>query len=217
MNYKPPTKMIRAILFDWGGVLIDNPSDALIAYCARKLNTDPVKLKRSFGFYEDEFQRGTLSEEKLWQKIGQTLSISPIPTSSLWKEAVTHVFADRAILFNLLPILRKQGYKVGLLSNTEHPAVEYFFEKQYNRYFDTHVFSCEEHTRKPEKEIYLRAIQRLALKEDECLFIDDKTENVLAAKKIGMHAIHYQTDNQVIRELHAYGITTDETIKRARE
>ena len=54
---------------------------------------------------------------------------------------------------------------------------------------DGQVISCEEHLVKPEKEIYLRLCERYGLEPAECLFTDDRIENVEGAKTVGMNAV----------------------------
>ena len=54
---------------------------------------------------------------------------------------------------------------------------------------DGQVISCEEHLVKPEKEIYLRLCERYGLEPAECLFTDDRVENVEGAKSVGMNAV----------------------------
>jgi putative hydrolase of the HAD superfamily len=200
--------MIQAIIFDWGGVLIDDPADGLIAYCARSLHTDSTALKSVFSFYEERFQKGQISEQELWKQICNQLAVSEPSSSSLWKEAVKAVFTDKKKMIQLVQTLKNKGYRTAFLSNTEDPAVDYFFEQKYDRYFDVTLFSCKEKSRKPEEMIYLRILERLHLHPEECVFIDDKNENITMAKKIGNKGILFHTPSQVIAELEKYGIQT---------
>lgn len=45
---------------------------------------------------------------------------------SLWGDAVEEVFNEKVEMFELIDKLKGQGYKIGFLSNTEMPAVEYW-------------------------------------------------------------------------------------------
>lgn len=54
--------------------------------------------------------------------------------------------------------------------------------------FRERFFSCEMGARKPEEEIYVRALERGGRKAEDCLFIDDRAENVIAAERLGMDA-----------------------------
>ena len=53
--------------------------------------------------------------------------------------------------------------------------------------FDGEVVSCEEHTVKPEPQIYRILLERYGLQPDETLFIDDRRANIEAAEALGIH------------------------------
>ena len=203
--------MIKAIIFDWGGVLIDNPADGLMEYCADSLKVDVSILKNIFSKYELIFQKGEISEEELWNKICTELNIKKPTVKSLWKDAVKSVFKDKVQIYNLIPLLKKEGYLIGFLSNTEIPAMEYFFENDYKKYFDVTTFSCVENTVKPEEKIYNLTLKRIDVKPEQLIFIDDKPEFINGAKKVGMNGIVFKTPEQLIKELASFSINIDVT------
>lgn len=201
--------MIKAIIFDWGGVLVDDPKDGLIEYCANSLNLDASVLKNVFSPYEESFQKGKISEEELWSKICSELNVEKPHIKSLWKEAARHVLKDKPQIYNLVQLLKKEGYKIGFLSNTEPPLMEYFFENKYEKYFDIITFSCAENTVKPEEKIYNLTSKKLKVNSDECIFIDDKIENINGARRVGMKGIQFKTPEHLVKELASFSINID--------
>ncbi len=201
--------MIKAIIFDWAGVLIDNYEEEFNKYCANSLDVKPKLFRKIFSKYKSEFGKGNISEKELWKKICYELKIDNSPQVSLWGEAVKKIFTDKKGMYHLVAILKKNKYKVGILSNTEIPAMEYFYNNQYDRYFDAVIFSCAERMIKPEKSIYLLALKKLGVEPKEALFIDDRRENVLGAEKLGINGILFKDLYQLRKEFKKFSIKTD--------
>lgn len=143
--------MIKAIIFDWGGVLADNPTEDLMKYFAKSLETDTNKFKEIFSKYESCFQKDNISENNLWNKICTELNIKKTSSNSLWKEAIKNTLKNKSEVYDLIQHLKNKKYKIGLLSNTEIPTMEFFFENNHQKYFDATTFSCVENTIKPEE------------------------------------------------------------------
>jgi epoxide hydrolase-like predicted phosphatase len=66
---------------------------------------------------------------------------------------------------------------------------------------DLMVFDEEEGVAKPDARIYLRTLQRLGVQPEEAVFMDDKMENVEAARQLGMHSIHFENTEQALAEI----------------
>ena len=90
-----------------------------------------------------------------------------------------------------LKFLKEKKYECYVLSNWSWET----FQNMENDYpflklFDGLLISGKEKIVKPNKEIYLLAIKRFNLKAKETVFIDDRIENIIAAKKLGFKTIH---------------------------
>jgi len=53
--------MIKAIVFDWGGVLIDHPVAEMNLYCAQKLHVDIKLLMQTFLKYKTSYQKALIT------------------------------------------------------------------------------------------------------------------------------------------------------------
>ena len=84
--------------------------------------------------------RGDITEYEFWQIVCSALNINMSSTESLWGDAVEEVFNEKMEMFELIDELKRKGYKIGFLSNTEMPAVEYWKRNDYEKYFDASVF-----------------------------------------------------------------------------
>jgi putative hydrolase of the HAD superfamily len=67
--------------------------------------------------------------------------------------------------------------------------------------FDAWVISAEVHMHKPQPQIYRLAAERLDVKPEQCLFVDDLQENCEGAEAVGMTAIRHRSPAETIAKL----------------
>jgi len=198
---------IKGVVFDWGGVLIDDPEPAMNAYCALTMGVSVEDFDEARRKYNLDIQRGSISAIKFLSNISNDLNVAnPKNISSLWYESFKNAYAPKKEMFTLISNLKRRGYKIGFLSNTEAPAVKFFREQKYERLFDATVFSCVEGIAKPDKMIYDILLQKIQLAAHEAIFIDDKQLYVEAAINRGMHGILFENPRQVKQALHSLAV-----------
>ena len=196
---------IDSIIFDWGGVLIDDPRPGLLRYCAEAFGMDQGQYTPVHDSCLDAFHKGLISEERFWHDMAQKLN-KPVPEApSLWYEAFRSAYVPKEEMFSLAFSLHEKGYKTALLSNTELPAVDFFHELDYEM-FDVLVFSCEEGLMKPERRIYDLTLERLDSRADQSVFIDDRPDYIQGAQNVGLHTILFETVTQVKDGLTKLGV-----------
>jgi epoxide hydrolase-like predicted phosphatase len=196
---------IESVIFDWGGVLIDDPRPGLMRYCAEVLGVSEQDYIRAHNRFSEHFQKGLISEEVFWTRVCGELK-RPMPRQpSLWGDAFRSVYSPRVDMFFMVTSLHQKGYKTALISNTEVSAVQYFHKLQYNM-FDVLVFSCEQGTTKPERKIYEATLQKLGSEPRQSVLIDDKPEFIDGGKKVGLNAILFQSIDQLKNDLTRLGV-----------
>ena len=203
-----PEGKIEAVIFDWGGVLIDDPASGLMEYCAEKLRVSKEDYIEAHNKFADDFQTNKLSEDVFWEKVCGELGVSRPGIDSLWGEGFAAVYVEKVEIFSLAGQLRKNGYRTALLSNTELPAMRHFHKQGYEM-FDELVFSCAEGVRKPDREIYELAVERLGCEPERTVFIDDKQEYIKGAEEAGLRTIVFEDVEQVKNELGQVGVKAD--------
>jgi len=196
---------IESIIFDWGGVLIDDPRPGLLRYCSEAFGVPLEEYTPVHDLFLDDFHKGKIGEEKFWRQIADKLGKSIPPERPQWYEAFRSAYVPKQEMFYLVSSLHDKGYKTSLLSNTELPAVEFFYEWDYDM-FDVLVFSCVEGLMKPERRIYEITLERLGSKAGQAVFIDDRQDYIQGAEDVGLNTILFKSIDQVKNELVGLGV-----------
>jgi putative hydrolase of the HAD superfamily len=196
---------IKSVIFDWGGVLIEDPAPGLVQYCAQVLNVSKEEFEKAHHKFSEDFQKNLISEDTFWERISSELKILKPRRSSLWVDAFKAVYIPRKEIFTLAAELKGKGYKTAVLSNTEVPAMQYFYELGYDM-FDVTVFSCVEGTVKPERKIFEIALAKLDCTPEQAVFLDDNPEFINAATEHGLHAILFEGTGKTTNILAKIGV-----------
>jgi len=199
---------IRAIIFDWGGVLIDDPRPALMRYCAEAFAVPVDVYTQTHDKFLEDFQKGLISEQSFWEKICKELKRSEPVRNSLWGDAFRAAYSPRPEVFSFATGLHNKGYKIALLSNIEVPAMQMIRRLSYDM-FDELIFSCAEGSAKPEKKIYDIVVRKLDLQPEQAVLIDDKAEFVNGAQQAGLNGIVFRNLKQVKEELTQHGVNAN--------
>lgn len=192
--------MIKAYIFDWGGVIIDNPTEDFCHYFSKKLHIHTSLFNQALSILSREYSLG-LSEREFWKKLYAYLSINPSLPIPSWSEALPILFHEKKHITGTIQKLRLQGKKIALLSNTELPTAHFFASQAYAHLFDIAVFSCFEKIMKPDPTIYSLTLDKLQILPEEAVYVDDKRENVDVAQQLGMQGIVFDNEQNVIKKL----------------
>ena len=195
---------IESVIFDWGGVLIDDPRPGLLRYCSEAFGVPLEDYTPVHDSFLDDFHKGMISEERFWRQITGKLGKSMPTARSQWYEAFRSAYVPKQEMFRLASSLHDKAYKTALLSNTELPAVEFFHEQGYDM-FDVLVFSCVVRVMKPERRIYEITLEKLDSRARQAVFIDDRQDYIQGAEDAGLNTILFQSIDQVKGELAGLG------------
>lgn len=193
--------MIRNIVFDFGGVLIDADLEAVL-HSFRSMGVDNISdyinLYRQNGLFLD-LEDGTKDKEEFNEAL-RAMTGKDIPDeaiASAWLAIVERVDSDKLLY---LEELRKK-YKLYLLSNINPYVFEWaetpaFSElgQPIHHYFDKMFASYQLKMTKPSREIFEHVLRTAGIKAEETLFVDDGAKNVATAKSMGFHV--YQPQNR---------------------
>jgi FMN phosphatase YigB (HAD superfamily) len=189
-----------SVIFDWGGVLIEDPAGPIIDYCSRALGVKEKACVGAVRKYQGGFQKALVGEDTFWRLVCGELCVPPPKTPSLWKEAFTFAYKTRAQVFAIAKALKGRGMKLALLSNTEAPAMGFAQSAEYG-IFDSLVFSCSEGCVKPDSRIYELSVEKLETTPDRVIFIDDRPDYIEGAHNVGLRTILFESADRLNAEL----------------
>ncbi len=193
--------MIKTIIFDIGNVLMDWHFKTYI----KGLLKDDELVKKVTGAiygtgYWDELDFGVDAEEVF----GRMMEAEPDYKSEirLVLDHVSECMDKKEYAIPWIKSLKERGYKVLYLSNYSEYVMQAKPEVlDFLPLMDGGIFSCYVGMTKPDPRIYHRLCQEYGLVPEECVFIDDRPENVQAAMDYGMKGVCFNDFEQASREL----------------
>ncbi len=201
---------VKAVIFDYGGVLCKLPTQAQITELADLCGLPESDFLKHFWTYRLAYDRSDLDGPMFWRSIAKAAGRS-------YTDEQIEQFIDRDVKFWLAldqPILdwnrtlRAAGFKTAILSNMpEELGAHLYQHSDLFSQFDHVTLSYEIRTAKPESKIYRSCLANLALKSGDAVFLDDKVTNVRAAQAVGLHAITYKNRAEFAGKEEAYGLT----------
>ena len=189
--------VIKAVIFDWGGVLIENPTEGILRYCREVLGIGTGCMLAAYRKLIPYLQEGKISEEEFWKGVRRRTGAKGAMPASLWLEAFEHSYVEKKDVFDVAHALHGRGCRTGILSNTEKPARPVMDRDSY-RIFDPVVLSWQVGSAKPQRRIFEALIETLHLNPHEILLIDDVAANITAAKDLGLQGLLF-TDAETLR------------------
>ncbi len=185
--------MIRAVIFDFGGVLVRTADPVGRREWEDRLALERGELEQIVHGSDDwiKTQRGLISHDAYWQRIGQQLGLSEAETITLQGDYFRNDYLDPSLI-ELIDEVRWAGIKVGLLSNDLAALADKLRDKLgIFGLFHAVIISANIGVIKPDAGAYAAICEALNVSPAECVFIDDMQANIDGAEAFGMQAIRY--------------------------
>lgn len=197
--------MIKTVIFDFGGVLV------------RTDNSEPrTKLAEKFGMSYEELSalvygcesaematRGEITAAEHKETVLRELGLPP----GTFPEFGDEFWAGDSLDKQLVDFIKslRGDYKTVLLSNAWDDLRDMLINQwEIDSIFDHIFISAELKMYKPDPEIYQKVIVSLGQDPAELIFIDDFSENIVAARKAGINAVQFNNRDQALAELAEY-------------
>ena len=200
-------KEIRAILFDIGGVMISDVDPSQRMEVAKAFGVTTSQAKAALAENNPLLAKGKITEIDFWNRVSSTLKKGlPDDVENLWYNIMKRHMRVNKETKALSKKLRDAGYRTGVLSNTEPSHVRYMKEVNLFDGYDPTIFSCDVGHMKPEREIFLIALERLGLSPEQVVFTDNVNVYVEASKKAGINAYLFSNAANFEKWLKAMGL-----------
>lgn len=191
--------MIKAIIFDFFGVIVVDGMQALIDDILADKPGDKQRVQELIMLANS----GVMPVSQYGQEVTQILGIS----YDEYRRRITQAeVRNKPLLKYIVPLRR--SYKTALLSNIGKGSLEKrFTQAELDELFDVVVASGEIGVAKPSVQAYLITAERLGVEPSECVFIDDRRKYCDGAIAVGMQAIMFESFAQCKSDLEQLGIS----------
>lgn len=193
---------IKNIILDMGNVLLDyNPDVSLNMFCSsedekevirKELFNGPEWIMADRGDIKDK-DRFDLVKARVPEKYHEALK----NCAYKWDICMEPLNGAREFCH----YVKEKGYGIYILSNASDLFYQYFPRFLPLDFFDGVFVSSDVHMIKPDVKIYKAFLEKYGLIADECLFIDDRKDNVEGARKTGINAFCFKGDfNEIVAQ-----------------
>ncbi len=184
--------MIRAVLFDFGGVLAEEGFRDGLKAIAKEKGLDPddfYKISRNL-VYQTGYITGGCDEHSYWNAVRKKTGAKG--TDHEFREKILKRFKLRLGVMSVAEKIKSSGLLVGILSDQTNWLDELDQRTPFHHQFD-YVFNSY-HLKKTKRNpsIFGDVCSLLGVRPNQVLFVDDNLGNVRRASRQGLRAVHFK-------------------------
>ncbi|CAH1232537.1 ACAD10 [Branchiostoma lanceolatum] len=200
----------RAVIFDMGGVILPQPLKVFRAFeVSKQLPAGSLFKVISSGGDSGAWQRlerGEITQtefiepfsEECQRVLGQKVCVADLMPSF-----GQHIAEPVPAMLDAVQCIKAEGIKTALLTNNWLINRQQSFLPIDRRIFDVVVESAIERMRKPDPKIYSHTLERLKVKPEEAVFLDDIGTNLKPAMDMGITTVKVDSAEQALQDLEA--------------
>lgn len=178
---------MKAIVLDMYGVIVKQTGDNFVPYIQSIFPNLTREEIETPWFSAD---RGEQSSLDVWRILGFKGNLEKIEKEYLDTIEINEGFYD-------FISVAKEKYKLAIISNDSNRWSEYIRERfNLNQYFDVISISGDLRIEKPDERIFKLTIEKLDCDASDCIYVDDRLTYLSGAKKVGMHAVLFNSRNR---------------------
>lgn len=194
--------MIKAALFDFGGVLTEGGTSGCVQRIFGSIyGIDPALIDKDVDLML-RARQGTVSQQEFFDEMNRRHPEGDRANREKYV-AASDVFVRSEPVYNIAARLRKNGIATGILSNINDITADELRARGFYDDFEPIILSYQEKLAKPDLRFYQIAVDRLGINPREIVFIDDQEKCRQPAETIGMHFILAISPEQIVRDIEA--------------
>lgn len=205
--------MIKGIIFDMDGVLVDS---------------EPIYHEFEYNFFRN--LGADITPDYLFRFVGSSMSdtinsicdefnITVIPRESIlstFSQGVLLIYSQNPKLklcpgiIDWLEYIKSSGYPAVVASSTYEEKIKVCFERfNLSKYFNAIISGDQVTKSKPDPEIFIKACRSLGFRPEECIVIEDSERGIVAAKSAGCKCIGYLNEGRNTQNISCADIVID--------
>jgi len=189
-------------------VLSEAPKQEAHAELRRITGLSPEEFESYYWTDRLAYDRGDLTGLAFWQKLvadaGLALSDEQVRQLNAWDAHMWTSIKPEMLAWH--ERLKERGLQTAILSNMGDSVMESILEKfAWVNDFDVLIWSYQHRVVKPDAEIYQLLLEKLGTAPEETLFLDDKLENIEAARSMGIQGLQFSTVERLRQDLITLG------------
>ncbi len=193
---------IRAVFFDFGGVIMRTEYQAPRQKLAERFNMDYDDIDKAV-FNSDSARRaslGEITEDQHWAEVLKRFKQPASEFQSFHDQFFGGDLVDRHLVETIRSL--RGSVHTGLISNAWSGLRNLLAKEKLLDLFDTIIISAEVRTVKPSAKIYELALDQAKVAAGEAIFVDDMPLNIEACQKVGMKGILFNDPEKALDHLH---------------
>ena len=206
---KSGTVNLSAVIFDFGCVLTLTPELEDFEPLRAAIGVDRDLMQKMYWSRRDDYDADAVDNLTYWHSAARVGGLNFSPEKIQQLSALDAAMWNRPnhVMVEWAKVLRGHGLKTAMLSNMPRAVATALRQQaKWFGHIDHLTLSGELKLAKPGLEIYRVCLQGIGVAAESALFIDDRDENIAAARELGMHGIVFRSVEELAPELEPYGL-----------
>ena len=192
---------VDALILDFGEVLVHPQSVDAIARMAELVHVSAEEFQKRYWSHRVAYDSG-LPAADYWRRVLHGLDPAPDDLDAIVADLIAADYDSwtvyRPDVWEIARAFKAAGGRTAILSNGVPEIMGRLQrERSLAEFFDVIVVSYEVGCAKPDPEIYRICLERLEVPASNTLFVDDRRENLDAARTLGLQTLHFTGDLSV--------------------